>query len=144
MLIILKTYYPFPIIDNSNNCFNYSPGANIPQFDIIIPEGSYHVEDINEFIQLEMEKNCHYDKASDKVNIEISANTSTLRSQMIVKNNYDVDFRRYKSINSLLGFHGKLYTWGFNESDNMVNILTINGILVNTDLISGSYAYSST
>ena len=52
----LKTYYSFPNIDRSNNCFTYSPGANTPWIDIIIPEGSYHVEDINEFIQREMGK----------------------------------------------------------------------------------------
>ena len=52
----LKTYYSFPNIDRSNNCFSYSPGENTPWFDIIIPEGSYHVEDINEFIQREMRK----------------------------------------------------------------------------------------
>ena len=43
------------------------------------------------------------------------------------------------SLNSLLGLHSKLYTSGFNESENMVNILTINSILVNIDIISGSY-----
>ena len=55
-LINLETYYSFPNIDRSNNCFSYSPGANAPWFDIIIPEGRYHVEDINEFIQREMRK----------------------------------------------------------------------------------------
>ena len=50
-LITLETYYSFPNIDRSNNCFSYSPGANAPWFDIIISEGSYHDEDINEFIQ---------------------------------------------------------------------------------------------
>ena len=63
---------------------------------------------------------------------------------MIIKNNYLVDFRRYKSINCLLGFDSKLYTSGFNESQNMVNNLTINSILVNTDIISGSYVNGST
>ena len=58
---------------------------------------------------------------------------------MIIMNNCLVDFRRYKSIKSLLGFHSKLYTSGFNESENMVNILAINSILVNMDIISGSY-----
>ena len=53
-LINLETYYSFPNIDRSNNCFSYSPGANEPWVDIIIPQGSYHVEDINEFIQREM------------------------------------------------------------------------------------------
>ena len=55
-LINLETYYSFPNIDRSNNCFTYSPGANTPWVDIIIPEGNHHVEDINEFIQREMRK----------------------------------------------------------------------------------------
>ena len=55
-LINQETYYSFPNIDSSNNCFSYSPGANKPWFDINIPEGSYHVGDINEFIQREMRK----------------------------------------------------------------------------------------
>ena len=77
-------------------------------------------------------------------NIEISANTNTLKSEMFLKNNYEVDFTKDKSINSLLGFHSNLYTSGFHESANMVNILTINSILVNTDIISGSYVNGST
>ena len=62
---------------------------------------------------------------------------------MIINNNCEVDFKRYNSINSLQGFDSKLYT-GFNESENMVNILTINSILVNIDIISGSYVNGST
>ena len=59
-LINLETYYSFKNIDRSSNCFSYSPGANEPCVDIIIPEGgSYLVEDINEFIQREMRKNNH-------------------------------------------------------------------------------------
>ena len=65
-------------------------------------------------------------------------------SEIFLKNNYEVDFRQDNSINSLLGFHSKLYTSGFNESENMVNIPTINSILVNIDIISGSYVNSST
>ena len=91
-----------------------------------------------------MRKNGHYDKASDKDNIEISANTNTLKSEMIISNNCEVDFRRYNSINSLLGFDSKLYSTEFHESENMINILTINSILVNIDIISGSYVNSST
>ena len=49
-----------------------------------------------------MRKNGHYDKANDKDNIEISANTNTLKSEMFLKNNYEVDLREDKSINSLL------------------------------------------
>ena len=76
-------------------------------------------------------------------NIEISANTNTLKSDLILKNNYEADLRQDKSI-SLLWFKIKLYTSGFNESENVVNILTINSILVNTDIIWDSYVNSST
>ena len=54
-LINLETY-TFSNIDKANNYFIYSPGANAPWLDINIPEGSYHVEDINEFIQRQMRK----------------------------------------------------------------------------------------
>ena len=77
-LINLETYYSFPNIDRSNNYFTYALGPTAPWFDIIIAEGSYHVEDINEFIHRQMRKNGHYDKANDKDNIEISANTNTI------------------------------------------------------------------
>ena len=143
-LINLETYYSFPNIDNSNNCFTYTPGANTLWYNIIIPEGSYHVEDINEFIQREIRKNCYYDKANDKDNIEISANTNTLKSEVFLRNNYEVDFRQYNSINSIVGFDSKFYTLRFHKSENVVNILTINSILVNIDIISGSYVNGST
>ena len=63
---------------------------------------------------------------------------------MFLRNNYEVDFRKDQSINNLLGFHSKLYTSGFHESESMVNILTMNSILVNIDIISGSYVKGST
>ena len=75
----METYYSFPNIDRSDNCFTYSTNLDSLWFDIIISEGSYHVEDINEFIQREMRKNNHYDQTSDKVYIEIYANTNTLK-----------------------------------------------------------------
>ena len=46
-----ETYYSFPNIDNSNNCVTYTPGANALWYNIILPEGNYHVEDINEVIR---------------------------------------------------------------------------------------------
>ena len=63
------------------------------------------------------ETNCHYDKANHTDYIEISANTSTLKSEMILKNNYKIDFRQDNSINSLLGFHSKRYTSGFHNPE---------------------------
>ena len=55
-LIILETYYSFPNINKSNNCFTYSPNLDALWIQIIISGGRYHVEDINEFIQREIRK----------------------------------------------------------------------------------------
>ena len=63
---------------------------------------------------------------------------------MFLNNNCEVDFKRNNSMNSLLGFDSKHYSTGLHESENMVNILTINSILVNIDIISGSYVNGST
>ena len=68
-LINLETYYSFPNIDRSNNCFLIHLAQTHHGLTLIIPEGSYHVEDINEFIQRQMRKNDHYDKMNDKNNI---------------------------------------------------------------------------
>ena len=76
--------------------------------------------------------------------IEISANTNTLKSEIILKDKYEVYFWQYNFINSLLGFHSNLHKSAFHESENMVNILTINSILVNIDIVSGSYVNGST
>ena len=68
-LINLETYYSLPNIDRSNKCFSYSSDANAQWLKV--------VKYINEFIQREMRKNSHYNKANDKCSIEISANTNT-------------------------------------------------------------------
>ena len=44
------------------------------------------------------EKNDHYDKSYHMDNIEISANTNTLKSEMFLNSNYEVDFRKDKSL----------------------------------------------
>ena len=51
---------------------------------------------------------------------------------------YQVDFGLPNSLITVLGFTGVKYT-GYNESEEAVNILTINSILVNIDIIAESY-----
>ena len=69
--INLEAYYPFSNIDNSNNCFTYRPGANALWYNIIIPEDTYHVEDINELIQREMRKKFTMIKQTMRINRNI-------------------------------------------------------------------------
>ena len=144
-LVNLETYYSFPNIDASNNYFRYSPDDGDTWFEKGIPEGSYDITDINDTIQQKMRQNGHYDPTSWKKQayITISANSNTFKSVLILENNYQVDFRHPNSISRVLGFYNDIYTLGFQQSENVVNILSINSLLVNLDIISGCYVNSS-
>ena len=91
-----------------------------------------------------MEKRGHYDSINGDYYINISANSNTLKSVLIIEKDYQVDFNHQNSLAKVLGFTGNRYTEGFHESENVVNILKINSILVNIDIISGSYVNGAT
>jgi len=56
-----------------------------------------------------------------------------------------VDFRGENSLAVVLGFdENRVYDGGFHESENVVNILSTISILVNVDVISGSYVNGRT
>ena len=143
-LVNLETYYSFPNIDETNNVFIYSPDNGNSWVKIKIPEGSYEIDDINNAIQHEMEKRGHYDEINEDYYINIAPNTNTLKSVLILEKGYQVDFNHQNSLARVLGFTGAKYTEGFHESENVVDILRINSILVNIDIISGSYVNGTT
>ena len=138
-LVNLDTYYSFPNIDETNNMFVYSPDNGNLCVKIKIPEGSYEIDDINNTIQHEMEKRGHHDPINEDYYINISANSNTLKSVLILVKDYKVDFNNQNSSTKVPGFTGAKYTEGFHQSENVVNILSINSILVNIDIISGNY-----
>ena len=142
-LVNLETYYSFPNIDETNNVFVYSPDNGNSWVKIKIPEGSYEIDDINNTIQQEMKKRGHHDPINEDYYINISANSNTPKSVLILEKDYQVDFNQ-NSISKILGFTGAKYTEGFHESENVVDILRINSILVNIDIISGSYVNGTT
>jgi len=137
-LVNLETYYSFPNIDSSNNVFRYSPDGS-QWVDIRIPEGSYDLIDIAETIKIAMKRNGHNDDA-----IKITTNTNTLKSVMEIQGDFIVDLRVQRSIASVLGFRNHVYKEGIHESESVVNILSTNSILVNSDTIGGSYVNGKT
>ena len=143
-LVNLETYYSFPNIDDTNNVFVYSPDNGNSWVKIKIPEGSYEIDDINNTIQQEMEKRGHHDPINEDYYINISANSNTLKSVLILEEDYQVDFNHQNYLAKVLGFTGTKYTKGYHESENVVNILSINSIFVNIDIISGSYVNGTT
>ena len=136
-LVNLETYYSFPNIDESNNVFVYSHNNRNTWEKIKIPKGSYEIDDINKTIHHEMEKRGHY-------YINISANSNTLKSILILEKDYRVDFNHQNSIAKVLKFIGAKHTGGFHELENVVNILSINSILINIDIILESYVDGTT
>ena len=91
-----------------------------------------------------MKKRGHHDSINEDYYINISANSNTLKSILILEKDYQVDFNHQNSLAKVLGFTGAKYTGGFHESENVVNILSINSILINIDIISGSYVNGTT
>ena len=87
-LVNLETYYSFPNIDETNNVFVYSPDNGNSWVKIKIPEGSYEIDDINNTIKHEMEKRGHYDSVNENYYINISANSNTLKSILILEKDY--------------------------------------------------------
>lgn len=139
-LVNLETYYSFPNIDSTNNNFRYSPDNGTTWIEIDIPEGSYEIDDINSYIQRIMKDNGHYNSTANSYYVTIEPNYNTLKSILIIDNaSYRVDFTPTNSIRTVLGFNSQIYTEGYNDSENIVNILSINTLRVTNDIIGGSY-----
>ena len=134
VLVNLETYYSFPNIDESNKVFVYSPDNGNSWKKIKIPEGSYKIDDINNTIHHEMEKTGHCNPINEDYYINISTDSNTLKSVLILEEDYQVDFNYQNSIAKVLGFTSAKYTEGFHKSEIVVNILSINSILVNIDI----------
>ena len=130
-LVNLETYHSFPNIDSSNNVFRNSPDGS-QWVDIRFPEGRYDLIDIAETIKIAKKRNGHNDDG-----IKITANTNTLKSVMEIQGDFIVDLRVRNSIASVLGFRNQVYKEGLCESESVINILSINSILVNVDIIGG-------
>jgi len=146
-LVNLEMYYSFPNLSDENNIFRYSPSfievgrgneddsmRQRQWVEVQIREGSYDLIVIEETIKIMMKRNGHNDDA-----VKITANTNTLTSVLEILYNFQVDFRARNSISSILGFRNQVYEERIHESQNVVNILSINSVVVNVGVIGGSY-----
>ena len=150
-LLNLETYFSFPNIDASNNHFRYTPDAegrlvetgDHEWFDVFIPEGCYEITDVNDYIQRTMKDNGHYDAVNNEHSISLEPNTNTLKSVLTIASNYKVDFTSDNSIRTVLGFNRRTYSEGYNESEQIVNIMNITSLRVTSDIIGASYTNGS-
>ena len=144
-LVNLESYNSIPNVDETNNKFVYSADSGTTWKTIRLSEGCYEIPEINAAIQRQLERNGHWNNAAIPAShyITVGANSSTLRAYVEITNaSYRVNMT-LSTIRAMLGFKPKTLHSGYFEGENPVDILKVNTILVNCDIISGSYRNGS-
>ena len=141
----INLYNSIPNITEENNIFKYSTNNGSTWTTISLDKGSYEIQAINDEIQRKMIGNGDFNTNNNEAYITILPHISQLKSIVqISHNSYMVDFNVENSIGSLLGFNTtSSIGYGYNKSQNIVDITKVNLVLVNTDIISGSYVNGS-
>lgn len=139
-LFRLETYFSWPNINSSNNTFRISIDRGKNWFDLKISIGSYGVDGINKALQRLLIENTNDKRGVDKSYFVLSGNKNTLKCVLeIMDDSTIVDFDTKNSISSVLGFESKKYKGVKRyESENQVDILSVNSILVHCDVIKTS------
>ena len=142
-LLSVDMYNSIPNITEENNELRYTTDDGDSWKTVKLDKGSYELSSINHEIQRQMIANDDYDKDSTiKFYLNVTANVSTLKSIVEVTNRrVQVDLG---IIGPTLGFtKDAILRYGYHESPSIVDIMKINSILVNIDIISGSYINGS-
>src|SRR6195952_1170939 len=134
-LIGFHTFNSIPNIEEGNNLFFYMDKSG-KENGIIIPSGSYEIEDLEKFIQ-DFLLNEHKDLSENDANLVFSLkpNNNTLKCE--IKSEYfDIDFRPNDSIGRMLGFSHRYLNHGYQyESDITVDIIKVTTININCNLV---------
>ena len=147
-LLSLHTYNSVPNITEKNNKFKYSADKGNTWKTITIKKGAYELREINSYIQREMLKNGGYNQYINTLlfnYINIDYYKPTFETLLeIASDDYMVDFNIENSIASTLGFtNEKLSGTGVYSSSKIIDIESVNSILVHCDFILGAYLNSS-
>ena len=136
-LTSLETYYSFPNINTSNNHIKISFDEGKTWLHVYIPVGCYEINAINSELQrFIMQKTG--DKKAEK-RIILAPNPNTLRCMLEVLDvKCQINFDEDDSLCTVLGFDRKVYKVGRHESEHIVNIMSVNSILVHCDIIESS------
>ena len=139
-LLSIDLYNSIPNITAENNIFKYSSNNGSTWKIASLPIGSYELQAINNEIQRQMVEGADYDIDTNEFYITITASPSELKSVVEITNEkYLVDFTVENSIGPTLGFRRQIIPHGYNKSQDIVDITKVNSVLVNVDIISGSY-----
>lgn len=136
----LHTYNSLPNITEDNNKFKYSNDNGNSWTIINFPKGAYEFNEINSWIQKEMQTNGDYDEYNSNYYIDMDYYKPTFQTILDISNDqYMVDFNVENSIASRLGFTTEKLPTGIHKSPNIINIEKVNSILVHCNIITGTY-----
>lgn len=132
-LLSMDMYHSIPNITSENCAFVYEYENEFYQ--IHVPTGSYEIKSINAYIQ-EQVMLSHGEKLFD-----IRGNVSTLKCVIeILKPDVVIIFHVDDSMKDLLGFTvGDLTGLGKHEGQKIIDIMTVNSVLIHCNIIEGSY-----
>lgn len=139
-LISLNTWNTIPNIEEGRNKFYYILNNQETRM-LEIPTGSYELEDIENYLQGQLDNSGA--TAGDRNHIiSLKPNNNTLKCEL--KSIYEIDFKYKDSIAKLLGFSPRVLKAGvLHESDLPVEIIQVATIRVECNIISGSYYTSN-
>ena len=147
-IIYLKSFTTWSNIPNvvtgKNDNFTYTNNNNQTKT-IIIPQGTYEIDQINQYIQAQMQTNGDYNNTTSPPSyyITIQINDPTYQVVVTTSNSYKVDFTPSNSVGNLLGFPSILINSSGNStsatgSTNIINILPVQAINIMCNLASGA------
>ena len=138
----LETYNSIPNITENNNTFKYSTDNGNTWKIIKLPMDAYEYTQIADEIQRQMVVNNDFKNKTDESKTAFYINFSICRLSSLIEitnPTYKIDFGVENSIGSSLGFNDEVLSLGVHKSPKIVDITSINSILINVDFIEGGY-----
>ena len=124
-LLGLESYHSFPNVGVHNNKIKFNDQI------ITLETGCYELNN--------KEIKCLITAGGEDGNsVNFEANQNTFKSILTITEG-SVDFTIKNSVRELLGFDAKIYRKGRHVSEHVVNIMSVNSILLHCDIIAGSY-----
>ena len=121
-------------VENNNNNFRFSIDNGVSFIDAVLADGNYSLDDIQTSIN-----NIVVNNSGVSNSIKFVPNYNTLRVELNLATNYQVDFTPSNSLRILLGFDSVIYTAPYTSSPNIPNITnSVDAININCSLLNSN------